>query len=67
MPWWGKSSEAKETKETSADASVNEKNATTSSFDPNKLPKPEKLPSKLQKIVDKADKDHTFFDEVSAG
>lgn len=31
------------------------------------LPAPEKLPDSLQKIVDKADKDESFYDELYDG
>lgn len=36
-------------------------------FDPAKLPDREKLPPKLQKLVDKADKDGNFYDELAEG
>ncbi|KAI1656781.1 mitochondrial 18 KDa protein-domain-containing protein [Daldinia decipiens] len=36
-------------------------------FDPNKLPTQRKLPKDLQMIVDKADKDENFFDELVEG
>ncbi|KAK0636670.1 mitochondrial 18 KDa protein-domain-containing protein [Bombardia bombarda] len=36
-------------------------------FDPKKLPEREKLPTKLQSIVDKDDKDENFFDELVEG
>ncbi len=36
-------------------------------FDPNKLPNKEKLPPKLQKIIEKADKEDNFFDELVDG
>ncbi len=36
-------------------------------FDPKKLPDREKLPPKLQNIIDKADKDENFFDELVSG
>lgn len=61
MPWWGKSQEPKPDQPT---------NATTSSpakFDPDKLPHAEKLPKGLQKIVDKADDDGSFFDNIVEG
>ncbi|KAI1809381.1 mitochondrial 18 KDa protein-domain-containing protein [Poronia punctata] len=32
-------------------------------FDPNKLPERQKLPKKLQKIIEESDKDESFFDE----
>ena len=34
---------------------------------PTDLPKREKLPRSLQKIVDKADKDENFYDELYDG
>ncbi|KAI0147614.1 mitochondrial 18 KDa protein-domain-containing protein [Xylariaceae sp. FL1272] len=36
-------------------------------FDPDRLPEHRKLPKKLQKIVDKSDKDENFFDELVDG
>lgn len=41
---------------------------TTKDLDPStKLPEPKRLPAELQKIVDKADKDENFFDELYEG
>jgi fission process protein 1 len=34
---------------------------------PSGLPEPEKLPPALQKIVDKADKEDSFYDELYDG
>ena len=34
---------------------------------PTDLPKPEKLPAALQKILDKADKEDNFYDELYDG
>ena len=34
---------------------------------PEGLPKPEKLPPALQKIIDKADKEESFYDELYDG
>ena len=34
---------------------------------PTGLPKPEKLPPGLQRIVDRADKDETLYDELYEG
>jgi hypothetical protein len=34
---------------------------------PGDLPKPEKLPASLQKIIDKADKEDNFYDELYDG
>ncbi|KAK0744977.1 mitochondrial 18 KDa protein-domain-containing protein [Apiosordaria backusii] len=40
----------------------------TKDLDPStKLPEPKKIPSDLQKIIDKADKDENFFDELYEG
>ncbi|KAI0022122.1 mitochondrial 18 KDa protein-domain-containing protein [Xylariomycetidae sp. FL0641] len=36
-------------------------------FDPNRLPERRKLPKGLQKIVDKSDKDESFYDELVEG
>jgi mitochondrial fission process protein 1 len=36
-------------------------------FDPDKLPEREKLPDGLQKLVDKADKNESFYDELLDG
>ncbi|KAF7551351.1 hypothetical protein G7046_g7747 [Stylonectria norvegica] len=59
MPWWSKSQDPK------PDSSKEEpKNAT---FDPSKLPVAEKLPKGLQKIVDKADKDESYFYGINEG
>ena len=62
MPWWGKSQEPKDGTE-----SKRESQDTKSSFDPDRLPPKEKLPTALQKIVDKADEDGSFFDNVVDG
>lgn len=66
MPWWGKSSDSKESKAGSQPA-----DSTSSSgkpdFDPNALPNPQKLPKGLQKIVDKADEDGSIFDDIAEG
>lgn len=45
---------------TSSRSDVNE-------FDPDKVPTQRKLPKDLQKIVDKADKDENFFDDLVEG
>ncbi|KPM45329.1 hypothetical protein AK830_g1131 [Neonectria ditissima] len=59
MPWWGKSK----------DSAPEQQKETTKSeiFDPSKLPAPEQLPKKLQKLVDAADEDGSFFDGISEG
>lgn len=67
--WWGK----KEDKPTEAAKAAAEakKDATTpkssTEFDPKKLPQREKLPDRLQKIIEKSDKEENFFDEVVEG
>lgn len=67
MPWFWKSSGAQAKhpeKATEAEAQ------SPSQFDPKKLPKPEKLPKNLQKIVDADDggvEDAGFFSNVKAG
>ena len=61
MPWWGK---PKDPEPEQPKASKDESEKT---FDPDKLPAKEKLPKALQKIVDKADADHSFFDNIVEG
>jgi fission process protein 1 len=34
---------------------------------PNELPEPEKLPSSFQRIIDKADSEDNFYDELYDG
>jgi mitochondrial fission process protein 1 len=63
MPWWGKS-DPKPQAEPPKEA---ENASKTTSFDPDKLPQNRKLPQGLQKIVDKADEDNSFFDDVVEG
>jgi fission process protein 1 len=36
-------------------------------FDPAKLPPVEKLPPRLQKLIDESDKDESFFDDIVGG
>ncbi|KAM0487259.1 hypothetical protein ACHAPX_000530 [Trichoderma viride] len=60
MGWWGKSPEAK------AEDQQRKQTQSEGAFDPT-LPKAEKLPKGLQKIVDKADKDESFFDSIKEG
>ncbi|KUI68124.1 Mitochondrial fission process protein 1 [Cytospora mali] len=69
--WWGNSPDkdpkasAKETPAADPSKKANAKDAIP--FDPNKLPNREKLPPALQKIVEKADKEENFFDELVEG
>ena len=75
--WWGKDSDnsKKEPAQpaaptTSASQPVDprkEPTATTTSFDPDRLPARKKLPASLQAISDKADKDENFYDELVDG
>jgi hypothetical protein len=45
---------------------LNSSSATTTGID-SQLPPPEKLPPSLQKIIDKADKEDNFYDELWEG
>ncbi|KND89939.1 Mitochondrial fission process protein 1 [Tolypocladium ophioglossoides CBS 100239] len=62
MPWWGKSKESKPEQDQEPNAS-----SQSSSFDPHKLPSRGRLPKGTQKIVDKADDDSGFFDDLREG
>lgn len=64
MGWWGKSSDPKP--EQQQQQQQQQEAQKESVFDP-KLPKAEKLPKGLQKILDKADKDESFFDSIKEG
>ncbi|KAK7429865.1 hypothetical protein QQZ08_003484 [Neonectria magnoliae] len=57
MPWWGKSK----------DSAPEQQTTKSETFDPSKLPAPEQLPKKLQKLVDAADEDGSFFDGITEG
>lgn len=62
MGWWSKSQDAApEQPKPAANGDVSK------AFDPEKLPNKEKLPKKLQTIVDKAHEDESFFDKVVDG
>ena len=67
MPWWGKPSESKDSKTEQKPSQDANNNSTQAPFDPDKIPKAQKLPAGLQKIVDKSDKDSSFFDNVAEG
>lgn len=62
MPWWGKNESKSDD-----DKAANNASSSATPFDPNKLPAREKLPTALQKIVDKADEDESFFDTIVDG
>lgn len=64
MGWWGKSSDSKPEQQQQQDQQKEARKESV--FDP-KLPKAEKLPKALQKIVDRADGDDGFFDSVKEG
>lgn len=61
MPWWGKTQEkAEEVKEKVEDV-------TNKTFDASKLPEKKSLPQGMQKIVDRADADSRFYDDIREG
>lgn len=73
--WWGNSpdkpqppqaSPAEKPKEQAKEVVKDAKTA-VKSFDPDKLPNREKLPKGLQRIVDKADRDENFYNELVDG
>lgn len=57
--WWGKGQD-KPTEPAKA-------NTAKAGFDAEKLPDREKLPAKLQKIVEKSDKEDNLYDEIVDG
>lgn len=81
MPWWGKSSDSpSEPPKASPSADYPPKpdplpsqqiketaRKATSAIDSDKLPKREKLPAKLQQIVDKSDHEESFYNELVEG
>ncbi|KAI0966283.1 mitochondrial 18 KDa protein-domain-containing protein [Xylaria arbuscula] len=68
--FWGKGPdkkpEAKAPEAPSASTNIDPRKD-ASDFDPDKLPPPRKLPKGLQKIVDKSDKDESFFYDLKEG
>jgi fission process protein 1 len=73
--WWGKGSDKGAGSATNGSAKQDENKAQqngvapskpASTFDP-ELPPRERLPAKLQSIVDKSDKEDNFFDELTEG
>ncbi|KAL7786340.1 mitochondrial 18 KDa domain-containing protein [Trichoderma ceciliae] len=62
MGWWGKSSDSKPEQQQQQKQEAQKESV----FDP-KLPKAEKLPKELQKIIEKADKDESFFYSIKEG
>lgn len=70
--WWGKSSdETPRADATPADPKPKDGAAAASRSvagkDADKVPKRERLPPKLQELVDKSDQDDNFFDELVDG
>ncbi|QUC20043.1 uncharacterized protein UV8b_04284 [Ustilaginoidea virens] len=74
MTWWGKPKEqpkeqSKEQPKEPKPAQSPDANSAAQppAFDPDKLPPRERLPERLQHIIDKSDKDSSFFDDVIDG
>lgn len=67
--WWGKGSDKPPAPTAPAEPPKAESSPAEApkSFDPSKLPEREKLNPNLQKIIDKADKEDNFFDELVSG
>ncbi|KAI0404144.1 mitochondrial 18 KDa protein-domain-containing protein [Xylaria palmicola] len=66
--FWGKGPDKKpEEKAPSAPATNSEPRKDETEFDPDKLPPRRQLPTALQKIVEKSDKDESFFDDLKEG
>ncbi|KAI1356265.1 mitochondrial 18 KDa protein-domain-containing protein [Xylaria sp. FL0043] len=68
--FWGKGP-AKKPEEKAPEApsatTANEPHKDATEFDPDKLPPRRQLPKALQKIVEKSDKDESFFDDLKDG
>jgi fission process protein 1 len=74
--WWGKSPDKDKPTETPkestpvkdvVDKALGKAEKTAKEFDPDHLPEGKKLPRKLQKIMDKADKEDSFYGELVEG
>lgn len=68
--WWSNNSDKDPkaaAKETPAETSRKTDAKDASPFDPNRLPKREKLPPAMQRIVEKSEKEDNFFDELVDG
>jgi fission process protein 1 len=68
--WWSNSSDKDPkaaAKDTPAETSKKADAKDASPFDPNRLPKREKLPPAMQRIVEKSEKEDNFFDELVDG
>lgn len=64
-PWGSSSDKSPETPK--ATPAGTKASSIKETFDSKKLPEREKLPTKLQNIVDKSDQDDNFFDELVSG
>ncbi|PHH66788.1 hypothetical protein CDD81_5920 [Ophiocordyceps australis] len=62
---WGGSSE--ESKKQAQSRDTNASSQASSTFDPNRLPEKHKLPKGLQNIIEEADQDSRFFDDLKDG
>ncbi|KAI0817719.1 mitochondrial 18 KDa protein-domain-containing protein [Xylaria sp. FL0064] len=68
--FWGKGPAKKpeeKTPEAPSATTGNEPHKDATEFDPDKLPPRRQLPKALQKIVEKSDKDESFFDDLKDG
>lgn len=70
--WWGKGQDKPREVAKEVEPKPNGKDAANTrrsgaEFDPEKLPRREKLPDRLQKIIEKSDDEENFFDEVVDG
>lgn len=66
MPWWSKPKE-EPGPDKGQDSSNSSNSPAQGAFDPDRLPPRERLPKKLQQIVDTADADSRFFDDLREG
>lgn len=66
--FWSKGPDKKpEEKTQEAKAANSDPRNDATEFDPNKLPPRRQLPKGLQQIVEKSDKDESFFDDLKEG
>ncbi len=68
--FWAKGPEKKPEDKAQAPAPAptnNEPHKDATAFDPDKLPPRRQLPKGLQNIVEKSDKDESFFDDLKDG
>ena len=67
MGWWGKPSEPTVVSQPESKPESSPNSTQDRSFDPEKLPELKKLPKKLQEVIDRADQDSSFFDNLKDG